>query len=65
LAREIEAAGGDVTLALQPGMDHNRPIVLLAAPFRRDTAMRDLMARFASSQRSLDEVSVPVQPQTR
>ncbi|MEE4201296.1 alpha/beta hydrolase [Erythrobacter sp.] len=65
LARAMEAAGGEAILALQQGMDHNRPIVELAAPFRGDRTMLELMAGFAKGGREAREVSVPVQAAAR
>ena len=65
LAERIAAAGGRVTAHVYPQMDHNDPIIALAAPWRsrRDVATR--IAEFARSAggetRASGAISVPVQ----
>ena len=49
LARMIEAAGGDVTLTLYPGMGHVDPLVSLASPWRERRDVADRIAAFAKT----------------
>lgn len=61
LTRRIEAAGGTVIKRLYPAMDHNAPLISLAAPWRNSRDVDDIIAEFARSA----AVSVPVQDETR
>ena len=61
LANALEQAGGAVSARFYPGMDHNAPLLALAAPWlsRRDVA--GTVSDFVLG----GKASVPVQPQTR
>ncbi|MEM7665297.1 MAG: alpha/beta hydrolase [Pseudomonadota bacterium] len=61
LARQVQAAGGKVTLHTYPDMEHNDPLISLAAPWRSNRDVDDVIAEFALS----TTVSVPVQEETR
>ncbi|MEM9500204.1 MAG: alpha/beta hydrolase [Pseudomonadota bacterium] len=61
LAKQIEAAGGEVTLKTYPEMEHNDPLISLAAPWRSGRDVADVIAEFALTA----TVSVPVQAETR
>lgn len=61
LASEVEAAGGEVTAQFYEDMDHNAPLLALAAPW---VSRRDIAGRIADFVLQ-NEASVPVQPQTR
>ncbi|QUL37209.1 alpha/beta hydrolase [Erythrobacter sp. JK5] len=65
LAKRIAAAGGRVTTRFYPAMNHNDPLVSLAAPWRSRRDVDDLIAEFALSATRRDETSVPVQAETR
>ena len=65
LAAAINAAGGHAIPLLEPQMDHNRPLISLAAPFRRNSDMLDIIAGFAHAVAAGKETSVPVQDETR
>lgn len=57
LAAALEAAGGSAQTAFYPQMDHNAPLISLAAPWRD---RRDVTARIAGFARATSKVSVPV-----
>ncbi|MEL6528781.1 MAG: alpha/beta hydrolase [Pseudomonadota bacterium] len=65
LASRIEAAGGRVTTRYFAEMDHNAPLISLAAPWRNSREVDDIIAEFALSATIRDETSVPVQDETR
>lgn len=73
LAQKLEAAGASVTVRLYPEMEHNDPLIALAAPWRGNRDVVDLIAGFAleasakggPESRARGRVSVPVQAQTR
>ncbi len=65
LAKRIEAAGGNVTMHFYPEMEHNDPLISLAAPWRSNRDVDDIIAEFALSTTLKDETSVPVQGETR
>lgn len=62
LANGLEAAGGRAETVFYPDMNHNDPLIALAAPWR---TRRDLADRIAAFARETVRLSVPVQPQTR
>lgn len=69
LARALEAAGAQAELFIHPAMQHNDPLIALAAPW---LTRRDLMGRIIAftgrlglSETSGDTVSVPVQANSR
>ncbi|EAQ28600.1 carboxylesterase family protein [Erythrobacter sp. NAP1] len=72
LAEKLEAAGGQALTILPQEMDHNGPIVSLAAPWRGNSDFFDLVSGFAIAvtneardvATTRDEVSVPVQDET-
>jgi acetyl esterase/lipase len=49
LASGLEEQGAEVTLQLYPSMNHNDPLVSLAAPWRNSRDIDDLIARFAEN----------------
>ncbi|MEM8723916.1 MAG: alpha/beta hydrolase [Pseudomonadota bacterium] len=65
LAKRIEAAGGSVETRFYPEMEHNDPLISLAAPWRSNRDVDDIIAEFALSATRRDETSVPVQGETR
>lgn len=69
LAQMIEEAGGKVSVRTYAEMEHNDPLISLAAPWRGNRDVADLIAQFALEVTSRDTaastVSVPVQAQTR
>ena len=69
LAEQIERAGADPATRFYAEMDHNAPIISLAAPWRSRRDVLDLMTEFArtasTSTPQLAETSVPVQGETR
>jgi len=65
LAKRIEAAGGAVSTQYYPTMEHNDPLISLAAPWRSSRDVDDIIANFALSASVSDTVSVPVQDETR
>ncbi|MEP2735342.1 MAG: alpha/beta hydrolase [Erythrobacter sp.] len=65
LKQAITAAGGSARAEFFPEMDHSRPLMALASPYRRDPAVFDLVAEFARTVTSKPKVSVPVQDETR
>lgn len=65
LAERLEAAGGHAITLFEPEMDHNRPLIVLAAPLRRNTDMVSLLASYALAATAERQTSVPVQAETR
>ena len=65
LAERLNAAGGTAIPFFEPEMDHNRPLIVLAAPFRRNSDMIGLLEGFAHAVTGEAETSVPVQAETR
>ncbi|QFT76449.1 alpha/beta hydrolase [Erythrobacter sp. THAF29] len=69
LAQLIEEAGGAVRVRTYAEMEHNDPLISLAAPWRSNRDVADLIAAFAhevtKSDTKSDTVSVPVQAETR
>ena len=65
LTKRIEAVDGTVTTQYYPAMEHNDPLISLAAPWRSSRDIDDIIAEFALSAPSRDTVSVPVQDKTR
>jgi len=65
LAKRIEEAGGAVTTQYYSEMEHNDPLISLAAPWRSNRDVDDIIAEFALSARAKGTVSVPVQDETR
>ena len=69
LAERLNEAGANALTFFEPEMDHNRPLITLAAPFRRNTDMVEVIAGFAyavtSGEPQQAETSVPVQTETR
>ena len=65
LAERLNAAGGNAIPVFEPEMDHNRPLIVLAAPFRGNSDMIGLLAGFAHAVTGEAETSVPVQAETR
>lgn len=61
LARRIEQAGGSASLRIFHGMDHKRPLLALASPWRHNREILGLVAEFARN----GPASVPVQGKTR
>ena len=61
LARRIVEARGVASLHTFAGMDHNRPLLALASPWRSDPQIFGLVVEFARS----STASVPVQGETR
>lgn len=61
LARRIDEAGGKAELQIFPTMNHSAPLLALAAPWRRDRRILDLIGNFARN----GTASVPVQAETR
>lgn len=72
LARKLKAAGGQALTIIPEEMDHNGPIVNLAAPWRGNSEFFDLVSGFAIAVTSeagdvattRDDLSVPVQDET-
>jgi acetyl esterase/lipase len=64
LEAAIRDAGGAAKAHFFPAMDHARPLMMLASPYRRDPAVLDLITDFAHQARSERKVSVPVQDKT-
>lgn len=58
LAAAMEGAGGMAETVFYPAMDHNAPLIALAAPWRD---RRDVARRIAGFARENTQVSVPVQ----
>lgn len=65
LADALDTAGSHAIPLFMPEMDHNRPLMLLAAPFRGDGNMVSLLAGFAHAAIAIAQTSVPVQAETR
>lgn len=65
LAERLNAAGGNAIPVFEPEMDHNRPLIGLAAPFRGNSDMIGLLEGFAHAVTGEAETSVPVQAETR
>ena len=65
LAKRTEEAGGTVTTRFYPEMEHNDPLISLAAPWRSDRDVDDIIAEFALSATNRDNTSVPVQGEAR
>jgi len=69
LADRLNEAGANAIPVIEPDMEHNGPITQLAAPLRRNTDMVELIAGFAYSVTTVEELaaqtSVPVQDETR
>ncbi len=61
LARRITGAGGKAELHVFDAMNHSAPLLALAAPWRRDRRILDLVENFARN----GPASVPVQGETR
>lgn len=62
LAAALSDAGGRAETGFYPAFDHNRILMALASPWRRDRDVLDRVVRFAAHPQ---QTSVPVQPQTR
>lgn len=69
LADALTDAGGDVATHFYPDMEHNDPLVSIAAPWRSRRGVLELMADFAHvvTKRSdrTEQTSVPVHAETR
>lgn len=73
LADKLAEAGNRVDTVFKPEMDHNQPLISLAAPWRSRGDLVEVISRFAlatttgatQSQTANAETSVPVQEQTR
>ena len=65
LAEGIEKRGGKVAVRFYPDMNHNDPLISLAAPWRSRRDIADEIAEFALDASSRSAVSVPVQAQAR
>ncbi len=65
LARRIEEAGGRVMTRFFAEMEHNDPLISLAAPWRSSREVDDIIAEFALSAANRDGTSVPVQGERR
>lgn len=69
LAEQLEATDGHALSVIIPGMEHNDPLIALAAPWRSRRDVAELMAGFAiavSDPATRDaQTSVPVQAGTR
>lgn len=73
LASGLEQAGGTVSTQFYPEMNHNDPLISLAAPWRSRRDVADLISDFAHSvtdnaterDTTRDGASVPVQAETR
>lgn len=62
LAAALNEVGASVETVFYPDMNHNDPLIALAAPWR---SRRDVAERIAQFARESASLSVPVQPQTR
>ncbi|TRD11291.1 alpha/beta hydrolase [Erythrobacter insulae] len=65
LATQLTAANGIADTRLYPDMEHNDPLISLAAPWRSRRDVARQMDEFAAKVTSADTVSVPVQARTR
>lgn len=65
LAAALSAAGAEAETVFHPEMEHNDPLIALAAPWRkrRDIALR--IAEFARAATQKHQTSVPVKPEAR
>jgi acetyl esterase/lipase len=61
LAEAITKAGGKALHLPHPEMDHNHPLMMLASPYRSNTAVLDAIAGFPKALKP----SVPVQDESR
>lgn len=61
LNKRITAAGGSVNVHYFPEMDHVKPLMAIASPYRRDPTIIDLIVEFSRNKKT----SVPVQDETR
>lgn len=73
LAQELEQAGASAQTIFRPEMDHNQPLISLAAPWRSRRDIAATIVRFARGPRGFTPheatdsgtTSVPVKPRTR
>ncbi|GMN02568.1 alpha/beta hydrolase [Erythrobacter sp. MTPC3] len=65
LKTELSQAGTPADAHFYPNMEHNDPLISLAAPWRSRRDVADRIAQFAKSAASRAAVSVPVQDETR
>lgn len=69
LAAQLEAAGNAATPLIKPEMEHNDPLISLAAPWRSRRDLADVMAQFAhrvtTDHARRSKTSVPVQEESR
>ena len=69
LTERLEAAGGHAIPLVIPGMEHNDPLISLAAPWRSRRTIAELMEGFAKAVSDPSapprQTSVPVQAETR
>ena len=69
LAARLEASGGHALTIFNPEMEHNDPLIALAAPWRNRSEMVELIAEFAHAvslpETDEFETSVPVQAESR
>lgn len=64
LATALDGAGARVDTAIYPAMDHNAPLIALAAPWRDRREVTARITRFAREVSEVRQVSVPVQAGT-
>lgn len=72
LAKALASTGNDARAEFFAEMDHNRPLMAFASPYRRDPAIVTMVAEFAQSAASkpkrpkqAEQTSVSVQAETR
>lgn len=65
LAKRLNEAGGAADTAFYEAMDHNQPLISLAAPWRNSRDLDDKVAEFAKRVTLDRQASVPVQAESR
>lgn len=65
LAKRLSEAGADATTRFFTDMEHNQPLIALAAPWRNSGEIDDAIAEFAKRVGARAKTSVSVQAETR